>query len=512
VNKMRRWARSARLLAALAAAGAVLCGCSPARPYMKMNPPADVDKAFSANNGSCWMATASNMLAGAGYGDGATVQERADDIYGDMIAHYGTGLSGWIDTALDWWLHDSGENTWTTNPYTVITVDGNKNPRYPWAKLDGAQLIGNRLRACNFVGLSISWPTNEAGIVGSGGHAFTAWGDEDGVWSTLLANPAEVRTTDSDSETGGDVQVYQYDRYTNPNPGGANEGNGWYIDYNPNHPYIKHIVTLSPTDDPSDGVRTQRVVGSYSIHQTEESSATDLHYRVGTDTTILSYWTRTSWMTDTTPAITESTPRTELQVNWDFSDTPVAQCQWVTITTEFVLPLWNAMEYEDVHFTYLRDADELFAPSIGWRVDTPFIEKAMEIPDVTGGYFIGAFDIVDRNAEPESREYVLGRYRLLHQYSYVQDPEYHVFAAQGKGDLALANVRFGHSYGYLDAESLWAFDQWMTEFAADQYYGLDSEEPVEIVVDWEGRLPYPQGEDITGMLPDLEKAAGGATQ
>ena len=55
-------------------------------PYYKMKPAPDADKStpIAANDNSCWMATASNMLAGAGYGNGTSVQQRADDIYGNM--------------------------------------------------------------------------------------------------------------------------------------------------------------------------------------------------------------------------------------------------------------------------------------------------------------------------------------------------------------------------------------------------------------------------------------------
>src|SRR5262245_43852168 len=70
--------------------------------YMKMNPPPDVDKSPfppAAADNSCWAATASNMLAGAGYGDGNTVQARAQDIYGELIAQFGL-VSGWADTGL----------------------------------------------------------------------------------------------------------------------------------------------------------------------------------------------------------------------------------------------------------------------------------------------------------------------------------------------------------------------------------------------------------------------------
>jgi hypothetical protein len=46
---------------------ALSCACT----YMKMTPPPDADKAFLAGNNSCYLATAANMLAGAGYGNGA---------------------------------------------------------------------------------------------------------------------------------------------------------------------------------------------------------------------------------------------------------------------------------------------------------------------------------------------------------------------------------------------------------------------------------------------------------
>ena len=144
------------------------------------------------------------------------------------------------------------------------------------------------------MGLSISWPTSGSSI-GSGGHAITAWGDSSGD-ETLTENPSSIRVTDSDTDNGGDVQSYTYDTYTNPNPGGPNEGNGWYINYDSNHPYIKHIIVLSQATTPSGGALSQKVVGSYKIHQNKDSNATDLHYKVGTDVDILSYLTTLSQM------------------------------------------------------------------------------------------------------------------------------------------------------------------------------------------------------------------------
>jgi hypothetical protein len=94
---------------------------------MKMDPAPDSDKPLPvpAGDNSCWLHTAANMLAGAGYGTGTTVQARADDIWADMNSNYGTANGGWIDTALQWWLQ-SANNAWTANPCTVVTVYGNK--------------------------------------------------------------------------------------------------------------------------------------------------------------------------------------------------------------------------------------------------------------------------------------------------------------------------------------------------------------------------------------------------
>ncbi|WP_457592467.1 hypothetical protein [Hydrogenimonas sp.] len=479
--------------------------------YMKMNPPPDTDKAFLNNNNSCYLATAANMLAGAGYGNGTTVQERAEDIYDNLTDHFGTQNTGWTDTALTWWL-SSAHNTWSTNPYTVVTVYGNKTPRYPWANANGAKEIANHLRRCNFVGLSISWPTNAVDshgnpIIGSGGHAITGWGDRSrlpwkGYSDPIASNPDVVRLTDSDTDSGGDVQQYDYDSYTSPNPGGANEGNGWYIDYSANHPYIKHIVTLSPTQTSGGAANIQRVIGSYRILQERGVGATDLHYRVGTDVDILSYVTWVSWQNEEAPDIEESQPRRlALNVDWDFTRKPVPEATWVTITTEFILRSWNAMKYENVRFTYPRGIPDLELPSISWEVKSARVKKADTIPDVTGGYLVAAFDIV-KTTKPGWVQTV-GKYRILHQYSYTQSPERHTLVLKGKKGYEITNLKVGHSYGYVDGKALWQFERWMSE-KSGKLYRL-SQKPVKIEIDWKGRLPYPKGEDIQNRIEDLKE-------
>ena len=77
----------------------------------------------------------------------------------------------------------------------------------------------------------------------------------------------------------------------------------------------------------------------------------------------------------------------------------------------------------------------------------------------------------------------------------------HVFSLIGENGYAAINLLFGHSYGYLDADSLWKFEDWMTEIPEFIELG---EEPVEIEINWEGRLPYPEGEDITQRIPEIK--------
>lgn len=468
-------------------------------PYQKMKPAPDVDKGLPAPappaiDNSCWMATAANMLAGAGYGNGNTVQQRAEDIYADMVANYGKTNRGWPLTALQWWLN-STNNTWTNNPYIVTNRLGHTS-MYPWNRSDIPQIIGDTLRHCHFAGICFSWPTDAIDprgipVIGSGGHATTAWGDNFGK-NDLSMNPTQIRMADSDRDAGGDIQIYNYDSYNSPNPGGPNEGNGCYFDFSNNHPYIRCVPVLSPTDNPSDDRLTQMVVGSYKIHQKSRINAIDLHYKVGTDVVILSYNTSIDWDIDVTPTITESQPqRTELTVDWNLSEKPVPFCKWVTITTEFVLPRWNGIYYEDVYFTFPKPEMEIFIPELNWEINTPFLTGLESLPDVTGGYVIGNFDIIN----PEDS--VVAEYRLVHQYAYNQSPEFHQFFIDGEKGYSIANLKFGHSYGYLIYKELWEFEEWMTEL--DKKIPL-VEKRIEIKLDWEGKLPYPKGIDIRDAL------------
>ncbi len=60
--------------------------------WLLMDPPPDVDKYHHGHSATltCCLATSANMLAGAGYGTGSSVQEQADGIYLQLVDHFGT--------------------------------------------------------------------------------------------------------------------------------------------------------------------------------------------------------------------------------------------------------------------------------------------------------------------------------------------------------------------------------------------------------------------------------------
>jgi hypothetical protein len=458
------WARNILLTFLLTISG---CTCP---SYMKMNPPPDSDKPLPVPAGdfSCWMHTASNMLAGAGYGTGTTVQARADAIFAQMKTHYGVANGGWPDAALQWWLA-STNNTWTTNPYSVVTVLGNK-ARTPWTNMYAPRDMGDSLRVCNMVGMCIYSTSLH--------HAITPWGDNDTSSAPIVNNPGQVRVTDSDTDNGGDVQAYNYDPYADPT-----RGNGWYFNYSNPHPFIENIVTLARTSTGS--VKNGVIVrGTYQIQQTAEEPATDLHYRVGTDVDILTYRTWLDW--SGTPTITEAQPRRELTVDWKFTEKTVPHSTWVTINTEFVEPSWNYITYHDVHFTY-PSGKSFKLPDLNWRIETPEIQRADTIPNVTGGYVIGRFDVYD----PKNPQEPVVRYRLVHQYLYNQSPETHTFMLDGTPGFQVRNVAFTHSYGLPTMEELSRVEKWMTQ-EKDTIRTL-SDKPLKIDINWKGRLPYPEG-------------------
>jgi len=475
--------------------------------WQKMDPPPDVDKSAHNHTGqpSCWLAAASNMLAGAGYGDGNNVQERTDDIYLELVdickaRNNNQIVAGWTDTALNWWLMRQFA---ASPPYRVVTVHGNKILS-AWQQPNLPRIIGNHLRDCSMVGIDIYWSNNNIG------HAITAWGDNADA-NELTTNPTQLKVTDSDFDYGGqDVQTYTYDSYAN----------GWLFNYKysfTNHPAIRHIVTLSPVDinDPNASVCTNTVYGSYIIVQTNPGQNADgLHYDVGAglslfgggSATIYTYRTEIDWQTAGPPTIAENDPRTDIMVDWGLTGNPVPYNTWVKIDTELVIPIYpppnlNIMHwvmYRNVYFSYPIGGAGPNMPCFELTVERPEVADP-NVPNVCGGYVVGAFDFF---ANPEGTV-LRGRYRFQHEYDYFQDPESCEISLEPTGGVPtyyVGNFRFGHSYGYLDDESLWEFDDWMTEDPNVQQFGPGDYIPFPL--DWEDRLPYPDPNSYIAPEPN----------
>jgi hypothetical protein len=477
--------------------------------WLKTNNPPDVDKAEQNDIGrpTCFIASAANMLAGAGYGDGNTVQERADDIYYDMRHDNNIykGRGGWADVAMREWLR-SANNTWKqTNPYKYVHLYGDPNckrDRDPWPNSNMPKFLGNELRRDHVARLSIY----TRGVIA---HAITAWGD-DGDANLLTANPNEVKVTDSDySDATQAIQTYRYDDYSNPNPAGTDYGDGWYINYNyeNRHPYIDNVVTLSNMPDWVDlmsgasiGI-TRTVTGSYMIHQSNAGPATDLHYKVGCDRRIYGYRTELDWDTNDVPSITENNnPPTELTVDWDLSDNNVPNCNNVTITTQLNVDcaphVGVLVDYNNVHFTF--PGPGAGKPEFGWRMTTTL--SGPNDSNATGGYVIGAFEIFADDSGPGP---IVAAYRLIYEYDHVEAPNEHNF------DLVpitpttaywVGSFRFGHSYALLDDEALWQFGDWFyVDPTPSAMTGLRS---IKVNFDDDGLLPYPTAQDDTFPPPE----------
>ncbi len=489
----------------------LLLAGSLAGDWLKTTNPPDVDKAEHGDIGSptCWVAAASNMLAGAGYGDGNTVQERADEIYTEICTHIeDCNDCGWADEALRDWL-SSSYNTWKkTNPYKYVYLYGEPNckrDRDPWQADYMPKWLGNQLRFERVARLSIYRP-------GVWGHAITVWGDSGGG-ALLVANPNEVKIADSDyADASQAIQTYRYDDYNNPNPGGTDYGNGWYINYNyqNNHRYIDNVVVLSNIPDFVDITQgagigiTRTVTDTYQILQRRAGfNATDLHYKAGSKTTY-GYRTYIDWDTNNAPAIVENAnPPNELTVDWDLSDNPVPQGAMVTITTQMNIScppgvgLFPPIVYSSVYFT---PTPFLAVPDLGWRMSTGLLGAPPD-SNATGGYVIGAFEIFeDAGGAPGP---IIGSCRLLYEYYKPEDPEHHLFEFDSPPQTGYwaGNFRFGHSYAFLEDDGLMSFDNWWYVYPVIEPMWMPIA-PISVDFTGNGLLPYPRAQDFSFPPPE----------
>ncbi len=479
----------------------LLAGGAASGDYLKMDPPPDVDKADHShgNKPTCWVAAGSNLLAGAGYGDGNNVQERADDIYMELCNHLvDCNQCGWDDTAITTW-RDSKFNTWkNTNPYNSVVVRGNRNPRPPYKVTNLPEVVGDNLRKCNLLSLSIRKPT---GGGGSGGHSVATWGDSGEDVNDINVNPAKVKISDSDywiiSEA---VQTYTYDDYNNPNPGDCNEGVGWYFNYsNKPHWYIDGYTMLQPTESNTPATRTL-VTSAKFTYNGNDPCALDLHYKISSNKQILSY--RTSIDRDTNHLPTFWEDSNWVNVSWDLNDNPVPKGSIITATAEIVVPYdanGNTISINNIYWTPM-----LLQPGPGmwgWGRHQELAGGSgiYPAPNMCGGYVVCALMIFGDSMGTIP----VAEYFYQFDYDYYQSPEQHTITFQrepGTGTYYMGFFRFGHSYGLLTDEELQQFYDWKNvEYPGPPFPLL---QPRTFVLNWAGQLPYPQGQDLINPEPN----------
>jgi len=477
--------------------------------YLKMNPPPDVDKVDHghATKPTCWVAAGSNLLAGAGYGDGNNVQERADEIYNEICKNLcDCNKTGWDDTAIQKWLQSGFNTQKNTNPYTLVRIYGNRttHQRYPYSRTDLPQLVGNHLRRCNFLSLSSSKVDCNDVNVGKDGHSTACWGDDGDDVNDINTNPDKVKISDSDYwNISPPVQTYTYDDYNNPNPDECNEGVGWYFNYNESddHRYIDGYVTLEPNTDafPNPRVLTASARFNYNGGL---PFALDLHYKIASNKRILSYRTSIDWDTNNAPTFTEDT--NWVNVSWDLSDNPVAIGKTITVTAEIVVPYddvnGNSISIDSVWWGPLNLKPIPGAVFRGRHFELPGGPGMSYIPNMCGGYIVCACMIFSNSSGAPPP---VGEYRWVLDYDYYQDPCRHDITFEpnlaGPGPYYMGYFRFGHSYGFLMDDELQTFNNWKTIVYSTTPFPLLGTRT--FTLDWTGQLPYPKGQDLVNPVP-----------
>jgi len=130
-------------------------------------------------DGSCWLASAANILAAAGYGSGGAAQQRAQNIYTQLTTAYGTTSGGAPDQAISYWLAWHGKNPASPdyNPslnYTDVTAE------YRTLTQTDYTFLQNELYRCQYVGVQFDNPAHAVTFVGwddTLGHSI--WHDSD---------------------------------------------------------------------------------------------------------------------------------------------------------------------------------------------------------------------------------------------------------------------------------------------------------------------------------------------
>ena len=458
--------------------------------YLQMNPPPDVNINPETESHAGWMAAAANMLSAAGYGHGQSVQDRAEGIYQDLIEEFGTDAVGWTDAAISWWLQ-SAHNIWLDNPYKLVSVFGYKGPKIPWENHNLPHFIGKLIRQGNYVALSITWPEAEVDVTGKGGQTINCWGDNEGR-KRIKEHPQHLRVSDPYRMSGGALQTYRLDDYENPNPDGPNEGPGWYLAYDENHPYIKNIVVLSAVSGLKDNKIGLFKLASYRLRHPADQTKYKLRYWISSDSVIGQFHAPTSEAQAyfKEPGITINDEDKQVSVTWPISKELEAE-EWFTVFSEFIIPEGSGIGISDVSYIIDRNTEIKAAPDVYWNITHKPVNYPARLKNITGGYIIGSFDIYKSDTIPAD-EFLFAKYRFISQFDFDHRPDEYTLHLYSDSAYCVTNIRLGLKFGLQTPYDLWQFDDWIRTFPEVKVCGEDT---LRLIIHTPTRIGYPEGED-----------------
>jgi len=260
--------RVIRLVTMLGVSAVLLASADPGWAYLKTATPPDVDKGAGwwqagagynpGNDMTCWLATASNMLSGAGWDTEANIYHWMIDEANNIVPEppWDYNDPGWCHNALTAYI--AANPTGGNNPYTTVKAYYANlfvnNPLPPHdgqaffpLPADARQFVAQELRDCAYVGIGI-WPNlpPQSDV----GHCLATWGDP--MAEGAAGSPASVYLTDSDRDVAGDtwpaedpnLDTYSYG---GPNPSGADQVYNLQNYYAAGvNGHILYVATLTP--------------------------------------------------------------------------------------------------------------------------------------------------------------------------------------------------------------------------------------------------------------------------
>jgi len=465
-----------------------ISGCG----YLQVNPPPDINQDETLRININWQVAAANMLASSGYGAGKGIQEQADNIFAQINEHFGNKNTGWTDAALEWWLH-SEHNVWQNNPYKLITVIGYKESKKPWADPEGSMKLGQMAREGHFLAIGITWPSHYSLAGNQGTHILNYIGDSQKKKRVREA-PEHIRVTDPFRNKGGSIQTYKYDDFKSPNPEGIPSGEGWYFNYDENHPYIFMVTILSPVDDPAENSLCNFNLTSLRMKHHGSGGITNFSITTETDSNLAGFHLSIDRPIKREPKVSEEiSRRRNITFEWNLSTRTKTESAWLTATAEVMTGNLHEMIIKDAVFSDKENDDIPGLPFLQWNIVTDEVRNVL-IPNISGGYIIGRLELY----KPDSIENELtGELIFETRYSMFESPGHHSFTVAADSGYLITNISLGHSYEYLPMDDLWDFTNWISMEKMDG----SSSDSVTIKNSWT-HLNYPEAGSYFKRSPE----------